>query len=48
MKGRKLYTAFVSQFHVHISVTILRTCFGVEKKKLAARDFKPHFGNELN
>ena len=46
MEARKLCAAFVSRFRVHISVTILKTCF--EKKKLATRDFEPRFGNELN
>ena len=46
MEGRKLCTAFVSRFGVHISVTILKACF--EKKKLATRDFEPRFGKELN
>ena len=44
MEGRKLCTAFVSWFHVHICVTMLKTCF--EKKKLATRDYEPRFGNE--
>ena len=44
MEGRKLCAAFVYQFRVDISVTILKTCF--EKKKLATRDFQPRFGNE--